>query len=247
VAEKSEAYVRVADIITNSAHLRPLDAQTVGWMKPGAVVPLMYEAWEFRPEDVDLEACRDRGIALGGVNECHPNIDVFSFLGPLAVKLLQDAGIAVYKSRVLVLCDNPFAPYIERGLAGLGADIEVCDGLDDAPLDCRLDAVLVAMRPRPQAVLGVHEVAQLARSSPHAVLAQFWGDVERDAASVAGLRVWPLEGPARGHMGILLSALGPEPIVRLQTGGLKVGEELLRMQNSGRSETSDYVQPLVDL
>ena len=37
--------------------------------------------------------------------------------------------------------------------------------------------------------------------------------------------------PARGHMGILLNALGHEPIVRLQTGGLKAAEVVLRGGN----------------
>ena len=35
-----------ADVVTNSGHVRPIDAETVAWMKPTAVVPLMYEAWE---------------------------------------------------------------------------------------------------------------------------------------------------------------------------------------------------------
>jgi hypothetical protein len=40
--------------------------------------------------------------------------------------------------------------------------------------------------------------------------------------------VWPPEAPPPGHMGVLPSAVGPEPIVRLQAGGLKVGEVLAR-------------------
>ena len=35
-----------------------------------------------------------------------PSVDVFSFLGMMAVKQLHDAGIAVYGSHLVVFCDN---------------------------------------------------------------------------------------------------------------------------------------------
>ena len=86
-------------MVTNSGHVRPIDRRMVGWMKPGSVVPLMYERWELRPGEVDLDACRERGVRVAGTNERHPNVDVFSYLGVQAVKLLVDAGVAVYRSR----------------------------------------------------------------------------------------------------------------------------------------------------
>src|SRR5262249_23463108 len=38
VTEKRSDLIRRADIVTNSGHVRPLDAETIGWMKPTAVV-----------------------------------------------------------------------------------------------------------------------------------------------------------------------------------------------------------------
>src|ERR1700676_1598125 len=112
VAEIQRDLVAQADIVTNSGHVRPIDAERVGWMKPAAVIPLMYEAWEFRRGDVDLAACRSRGIAVAGTNERHGAIDVFSYLGMMAAKLLLDGGVAVHGSRILLLCDNPFLPFL---------------------------------------------------------------------------------------------------------------------------------------
>ena len=43
---KTPELVGSADIVTNSGHLRPIDATTVAWMRSTAVVPLMFEAWE---------------------------------------------------------------------------------------------------------------------------------------------------------------------------------------------------------
>jgi hypothetical protein len=242
VASKPEAGLAEADIVTNSGHLRPLDAPTIGRMKRGAAIPLMYEAWELRPEDVDVVACREGGVRIGGTNERHPDVDVFSFLGLMAVKLLTDAGVGVYATRLLLLCDNPFGAFIERGLVAAGATVEVREELADGPLDAALDAVLVALRPRARPVLGPTEAQMLAERAAGAVVAQYWGDLDRDGLLAAGVPVWPTVGPLPGHMGILPSAVGPEPIVRLQAAGLKVGEVLCKDERSRTPSDLGYVQ-----
>lgn len=230
ITEKSRDIVAQADIITNSGHVRPIDAEMVSWMKPTAVIPLMYEAWEFRPEDVDLEACRQHGIPVAGTNERHPAVDVFSFLGIMAVKLLLDAGVAVYASRVLLLCDNPFGPFIEGGLVSAGASVDTLERVPAAKSNKTYDAVLVALQPRPKPVISAADVVTIANCWPGTVIAQFWGDIDRPALLAADAPVWPLEAPTPGHMGILPSTVGPEPIVRLQAGGLKAGELLWRQR-----------------
>lgn len=241
VAEKTAALVGQADIITNSGHVRPIDAEMVGWMKAGAVVSLMYEVWELRPGDVDLGACRARGIPVAGTNERHPLVDVFSFLGPLAVKALHDAQVPVYGSRVLVLCDNPFAPLIAPYLARAGAEVE----LQERTAEARgrdFDAVLVVLRPMSSPVFAAADARRIAELAPEATVVQYWGDVDRAACARAGLDVWPPEAPAPGHMAVLLSAIGPEPIVRLQAGGLKAGEVLAR-RTRDPAELA-FIQPL---
>jgi hypothetical protein len=238
VGEKTADVVGEADIVTNSGHVRPIDRRTIAWMKPNAVVSLMYEAWEFRASDVDLDACRERGIVVAGVNERHPAVDVFSYLGIMAVRLLLDAGVAVYGSRVLVLCDNPFAPFIERGLRSSGADVEVRASLAGA--EPPFDAVVVALQPGDAPVLDAEAALILSRNFPGAVVVQYWGDLDRAACERAGIPVWPPADPGRGHMGVLPSAVGPEPIVRLQTGGLKVGEVL-----AGTPRGADYLERVV--
>ncbi len=223
---KSPGVVGAADIVTNSGQVRPIDAAMVAQLKPSAVIPLMYESWEYRSPDVDLAACRGRGIPVAGTNERHPSVDVFSFLGPMAVKQLHDAGIAVYGSRIVVLCDNAFGPFITGYLRDGGADVVEAGQLTRADLAARCDAVLLALQPGADVVLGAAEARLLGDEAPGAVLVQFWGDADRAALAAAGVPVWPPGPPHPGHMAVLPSAVGPEAIVRLQSGGLKVGELL---------------------
>jgi hypothetical protein len=222
-----ERALGTADIVTNSGHVRPIGAAMVARMKQGAVIPLMYESWEFRDSDVDLDACARRGTAVAGTNECHPAVDVFCFLGIMAVKLLLDAGVAVYGSDVVLLCDNPFAPFIEKGLVGTGARVRCVRQLA-AAANC--DAIVVAMAPAGAPAISA---AKIARYFPGAVVAEFWERIDRRALDDCGVPYWPVEDVAPGHMGILPSAVGPEPVVRLQCGGLKVGEIMARAVRAG--------------
>ncbi len=244
VREKTSAIVAAADIVTNSGQVRPIDAAMVAQLKPSAVIPLMYESWEYRRSDVDLDACRSRGIAVAGTNETHPAVDVFAFLGPMAVKQLHDAGIAVYGSRIVLLCDNAFAPFIANYLSRSGAQVATSGQLTTQLLRPRCDAVVVALRPRADDVFGAAEAALLAAEAPGSGLIQYWGDVDRAALATAGVPVWPPAPPRRGHMGVLPSAVGPEPIVRLQAGGLKVGELLARGLHRAAPEELGMVQIL---
>lgn len=215
------------DIVTNSGHLRPIDAALVGRLPARAVVALMFEAWEFRDGDIDVAACRARGVRIAGVNERHSSVDVFSYLGPLCVRLLQDAGLPVYRNRIALLCDNAFGPSMLKALTGLGASVETFESAERVPAGA-WDSVLVALHPGSRPRIGQGEAAWLARAAPGALVAQFWGDMDRDALAAQGLAAWPPEPPRAGHMAILLSDIGPEAIVRLQAGGLRAAEWIFR-------------------
>jgi len=224
ITEKSGEVVRQADIITNSGHVRPIHAEMISRMKDTAVIPLMYEAWEFRPGDIDLQVCKSRGIPVVGTNERHPAVDAFSYLGPLAVKLLFDAGLSVYGNRILLLCDNSFSSYIENGLKNCGAWVDVLQEAPIASPQNQYDAVLVAMTPTPIPILGPKNLDRLTDFFRETILVQFWSDLDREVLRERGIPFWPPKAPKRGHMGIGMSDTGPEAVVRLQAAGLKVGQ-----------------------
>jgi hypothetical protein len=220
--------VSSVDIVTNSDSLQPIDAGLIALLPARAVVGLMIEGWAFQAGDIDLEACRRRGIQIAAVNERHPSVGVFSFLGPLCARLLRDAGLPVVGQRIAVLCDNPFAPFLSGGLSAAGAHVEIFDVVTMLPPG-PWDAVVVALRPDDNRLrLAGDDLLRVAQAAPGTLLAQFWGDIDRDEARRQGLALWPPDAPRHGHMAILFDALGPEPVVRLQTGGLRAAELIRR-------------------
>jgi hypothetical protein len=247
ICRKDHAVVGAADIVTNSGQVRPIDAEMIAHMKPSSVIPLMYESWEYRHADVDLQACRARNIIVAGTNERHPNVDVFSFLGQMAVMQLHDAGIAVRGSYILLLCDNDFGPFIVHDLKNAGAEVTESRQLTADTIPPQCDAVILAKQPREVPVFTGGDATLLSQKAPGAVLVQYWGDADRAALAAAGVPVWPGEAPRAGHMGVLPSAVGPEPIVRLQAGGLKVGQVLVQGLDGASPADLAFVQVLLDL
>jgi hypothetical protein len=241
--------IGAADVITNCGHLRPLDAAFIGRMKPGAVMPLMYEAWEFRPGDVDLEACRRRGVAVVGTNERHPALRVFDYLGLLALYGLLQCRVPVAFSKILVISDNPFCPFVVNKLVACQAEVEVLGpthsirvpGVEYRPPDSpgMYDAVVVADTPQAEPILGHAGKAKYAvdQIGVFRAVVQIWGDVDRDGMEEVAF--CPLSAPPAGHMGVLLSTLGTEPIVRLQAGGLKAAQVVLDASGIPLANESD--------
>jgi len=252
----SPEIVAQADIITNSGHLRPLNEAMLSHAKDDLIIPLMYEAWEWRDADMDIKYIKKRGFKIGATNERHPDVDVFSYLGDMALKQIFDAGICVYKNKFILLCNNDFGPYIAKVLACL------CDGLAVIDKDEHKDrydlnqidwiggfpnvripdtyksteGIIFTAYPFDQVWIGNNtpiriEQIQSQLSDPY--LLRYAGDIDEVDLKNKGVRFFP-EHVHSGHMGILPSAIGNDPIIRLQSGGLKVGELLIKKQTKYR-------------
>ncbi len=250
VEELTGDIIGAADVITNSGHLRPLDEALLRQARASAVIPLMYEAWEWREGDLDLRYARSRGMTVGATNERHPAVDVFGYLGDMALKQLFDAGICVYRNRLVLLTNNDFGPYIARVLG------KICDGLAVVAPDAQRDrysglegvewvggfpqlrlpesyrgaeAVVFTAYPFDDVWIGEGgpiEVSQLAAELEHPFLLRYAGDVDLEALDTHGVRYFPAD-VGSGHMGVLPSAVGIDPVLRLQAGGLKAAEAML--------------------
>lgn len=249
IEELSPEIIAQADIITNSGHLRPLTETMLRHAKDNLVIPLMYEAWEWRASDMDIQYVRKRGFKIGATNERHPDVDVFNYLGDMALKQIFDAGICPYRNKFILLCNNDFGPFIAKVLAA------VCDGVAVIDMDehkafyntnqidwiggfpelripekyRNAEAVIFTAYPFDQHWIGEGtpvSIADIQSQLSDPFILRYAGDLDEAVLKAKGLRFYP-EHVHSGHMGILPSAIGYDPIIRLQSGGLKAGEALL--------------------
>lgn len=218
-----------ADIVTNLGFVRPLDAEAIVVLKPTAVIPLMCEAWEFRPGDIDLNACRRRGIPVVGTNEDFPGLEVFSYSGWLCFKLLFEAQIEIHKSQVIIVSGDKFGTTIETCLARAGVCVKLMPdlrGVVDQDL-AGVDALVIADYTRQGYIIGPGgdlTAAELAELAPGVTVIQFAGQVDVPGIRENGLSIYPGQELGSHRMSVTLAGLGPRPVVDLHAAGLKVGE-----------------------
>jgi hypothetical protein len=229
-----------ADIVTNLGFVRPIDATIVGYLMPTAVVPLMCEAWEFRPGDVDLDACRHRGVLVLGTNEHHPLCDVFRYSGPLAGRILFDAGFEVLGTHVVVAGRDGFAPVIAAWLERAGALASQVDPAHPDLYDklAKADVLMVAEYASDVPLIadgGVIDPARLGSIAPHLTVVQFAGGIDVAALEREQVRFWPDVPVPPRRMVRTFSSLGAAPVVQLHAGGLKVAELGARARRDGLS------------
>lgn len=252
--ELTPEVVSRADVITNSGQLRPLDESLLRHAKDSLVIPLMFEAWEWREGDLDLDYARSRGMTVGATNERHPSVDVFGYLGDMALRQVLDSGTTPYRNRFVLLTNNDFGPYIARvlgtvcaGLAVVAPDdqreayaglpgVDWVGGFPEVrlPADYRdAEAVVFTAYPFDRTWIGDGgpvDVTALASALTHPRVLRYAGDVDVRALEAHGVGYFPREVPS-GHMGVLPSAVGFDPVIRLQAGGLKAAEAMLTGQH----------------
>jgi hypothetical protein len=241
------------DIITNSGFVRPIDKEMITCMKPTAVVPLMWETWEFREEDLDLQECNRRGILVLGTNERHPLVGLFDSLGFIASKMLLDNGFDVYKDKLLIfssgyvgecLCnyflDNRIAchrvvfddiiPDNQKGIVLSKESVE--EQLD------LYDAIIIAENYHNVDILsdmGFISAGMLKQRNPLVQLLHMCGNINPADIYRHNLSLYPGNIAGFGYMSVSAEYIGFKSTMTLNAAGLKVGELMARSRLKGLS------------
>lgn len=262
VKEKTPDLIGKADIITNSGFVRPITAEVVSWMKPTAVIPLMYEAWEFRERDVDLEACWKKGIPVAGTNESDERVRTMDYLGPLALKLLLENRIEIFRSGIVLIGGGEMANRAAKSLQAIGANVSVVarstnsDGLSGLKIADSLasteskqaiktgDAILVIEHRDENQLIGPDgdlTAKELAEINEDIQVVHVCGSINGSSLSSRGIACTPRDPAQAGDMSYTLGYVGPRPIINLQAAGLRVGQYLADARTSSQNlvETMD--------
>ncbi|OGC04157.1 hypothetical protein A2276_06050 [candidate division WOR-1 bacterium RIFOXYA12_FULL_43_27] len=239
-SDRKKEYFEQADVATNLGFVRPIDKTIVGWLKRTAVIPLMFETFEFRSTDLDLSACQAKGISVLGTNESTNGIDIMQYLGLVVLKLISEQGIDVSQCKVVIVGDDVFGPAIVNTLIRREIQIDLIAGpLSGTKAQQLLSAadILVFADIKKRTVIlgqgGELTVQQLKQLNNNIKIVHLSGGVDQAELDKYSLPYTPDKLAPIGYMSITTGCLGPQPIIELHTAGLKVGEELARARLSG--------------
>lgn len=225
--------IRRADIITNSGMIRPIDANFISKMKKSAVVPIMYEAWEVRTSDVDVDACKHHGIKVAGTWENHPAINVFNYTGILAIKMLLESNIEIYQSNIYIWSNDEFGEHSLEAFKKNGASKIWLNTNVDIFYDnlSQIDALYICDYHESGEYFGenaIFDIQRIKELKPDLMIIHLYGKINTQLLLENDLNVYPEKQGIANVMSYTLAYVGLEPLLRLQTAGYKVGEDLIR-------------------
>ncbi|MGD9685448.1 MAG: hypothetical protein AB7U43_00470 [Desulfobacter sp.] len=243
--------IRNADIITNLGFVRPISKEIVARLKPTAVIPLMWETWEFRERDLDLPACFKHEIPVLGTNEEHPDLQIFRYIGFIAQKLIFEAGLEVFRTKILVVGSGQFARSTMDNLLAGGAEAKLVS-LDHGMMRryqnnwlgetlktdaaeafiSTADAILLVEHQSEELIIGHGghiTVERLLSLNGDIKIIHITGFVDVSNINRNGMSLFPAQpATAARTMSVTTAYVGPRPLIELHTAGLKVGEDLAR-------------------
>ena len=245
VNTKPLEHISTANIITNSGFIRPINEEFLKHVNPDTcVIPLMYEAWELRATDIDIEACKRRGIRTAGTWENHPEIKVFDAVGPLAVKLAMEAGFEVYGNKIIVWSEDGFGEKTAQYFKNMNAQFVIRTTSIEMLYEhiCDSDFIYFCNYSDQQKLIGengVLDAMTIKNLNPSIGIIHLYGDIETNYISKLGIQVFP---PKQGRASVMsesLAYLGPTPVINLLTAGFKVGECLFK------NDKNDILQEII--
>ncbi len=259
--EELEEHLSV-DIVTNSGFLRPIDAALIAKLPASAVVCLMWETWEFRPGEIDLDACRTKGIPVIGTNEHYPATDMFRYPGLLALHLLFAMQVETANSDLVLLGGGLTGMLIAKMFTDMGLSFwwftpegneraEKCkpySAMRDLLTMENIDAVICAEHKDPRVVVGKDtplRFAELQQQFPLLRWGHLSGAIDAEALAASGLEYFPKKIMPFGYMTYSTDVLGPAPVLELNAAGLKVGELAARVRMAG-GDGKTAIQKTVD-
>lgn len=241
-SKRPEHFTEV-DIVTNTGFVRPIDEQVADWLGPNAAVPLMFETWEYREVDMDIEALWQHDIPVVGTDERDDRVATQRYLRALAVAIAFECDVEIMKGEFVVLGNGRMASHTVEGLETLGGSVTRV-GLNDndgtatvsAETVTDIDVLFVIDHQTDDLLVGTGgliDPAVLAKHTPGVTVAHIAGPVAIDDLDAANIRYVPDNPAPPGTMSYTTGHLGPRPIVDLHTAGLRVGADLVREQRRG--------------
>jgi hypothetical protein len=241
------------DILTNSGFLRPIKGDIITKLKKTAVIPLMWETWEFREGEIDIEACQKALIPIIGTNEHFKDADMFAYPGMLALKLLFQSNLEVACNKFILLGGGLTGKLIAKTFKNIGIDFmwfgdngreRMKDMFSYSSLkgelfkQKRLDAIVVADHIFKREIIGSNgyiSFNEIRNQFPYVKICHICGNINVMELQSSNLSFYPDNIKPFGYMSYETINLGWEPVIMLASAGLKVGEIAARSRLAGMS------------
>lgn len=227
-----EINLKEIDILTNTGFLRPINKELLSKLSSKCVIPLMWEPWEYRSEELDLEACSQYGVKVYGTNERDERLRTREYIGLTVLYFLLDNKLSPFSSRILLIGCERFVHPTEKILNqnhyetfGVTDYSHQMNELKD------FEAIVVLEHERDTLIIG-DESAFINREKidENKLVLHICGNV---SLSNAKFKYIPRAPRPFGYMSFTTDFIDSQAVIDLHTAGLKVGEGMLKANGLG--------------
>jgi len=238
-------YAKYANVVTNLGFVRPLNADFIKRLPSDSAIALMWEPWEYRPGEVDIDACRACNVPILGTNEGHHRLQTFRYLGHVALRLLFEREVEVERSELLLIASNPFAAPIEKTLRAAGANVTRIDPSEELRWaemaevllgQIKIDAIVLAEHRSEDVIIGKGGISSDILTANGTELIHICGLVDGDELLRMRINKHPLRPVPAKVMTVTTDYIGPRPVIDLHAAGLSIATDLVKQMRQGRDE-----------
>ena len=226
VTDKNDINYSEIDIVTNTGFVRPIDKDMIKKLPSSCVIPLMWEPWEYRRKDLDLEACVKKGIKVYGTNENNNKLKTMSYIGYIVLNFLLNEKLSPFSGKILILGNKHFVlPIIE--IMKINGYIYEYNFDYETSIDLKkYNAIVIAEHENNKLLIGKDGYIKDIDISEDAFLIHICGNVDfRNVKCKTNIK----EPASFGYMSYTTDYIDNQAVIDLHTAGLKVAEGMLEV------------------
>ena len=231
------------DIVTNSGFIRPINQRVLKYIDKSSVITLMYEPWEFRSSDMDMELMYKQGIKVYGTNEHDSRLMTMDYIGITTLYLLLDWKITHFSNqKILILGSEEFTEPIERVLTTNGYLTKSIDNYSNNFVDDDYDIFIVAEHKNQKFIIGDKSAyIEKSKLDKNKRVIHICGNVDFDKVNFVHIP----DNPAPfGFMSYRTDYVDSMALIDLQTASFKVAEGMLEANrlNLTKKEYKEFIE-----
>lgn len=209
-------FASVANLVTNAGQVRPITKEFLEKMPKKSAIALMFEPWEVRSDDINLETAKQLKVPIIGTNESDERIRTLHYLGELAYTLWRDCSKKRKEVKIGVIASPKFEKHIIASFRQRGIEAKALALIEDTQhrvYDSQCcNFVIIADIDNPKAI---HLQKSLVTSFEIIHIA---GQLSVNTLSHYPVKPFPIA--PFGFMTRNTGYLGVEPVLRLNAGSL---------------------------
>ena len=225
--DKNDIMYGNIDIVTNTGFVRPIDKQMIDKLSAKCVIPLMWEPWEFRSDELDLEYCVAKGIKVYGTNEQDSRLQTMKYIGFTVLYFLLDNKMSSFSAIVLIIGNKSFAKAINSVLVKNDYSCDIITDYNDVVNLEKYQAIVIAEHIKDKLIIGSDKDAFIKTSNlrKNQYVIHICGNID--------IRNIPCKtntsNPSKhGYMSFTADFIDSQAVIDLHAAGLKVAEGMMR-------------------